>query len=109
MAQNDAGLISGKIRELTRLIRETRLAETTGAASAPGSALNEETVALVERMAQKVRVRTRLHALASALGGVLDEIRANPDLAEGRFTFALLPGRPPKRGRRHPDAGNRPG
>lgn len=96
MAQNDAGLISGKIRELTRLIRETRLADSAalGQLRTLGNMSVEHDIA--EKSARKVRALTRLDALSQALKGVYSEIPKASQLSENAFTFALLPGTPPR-------------
>ncbi|PCJ95154.1 MAG: hypothetical protein COA52_03910 [Hyphomicrobiales bacterium] len=97
MAQNDAGLVSGKIRELTRLIRKTRLADTRlgelDPAPNPGNDRAEDPA---PRFARKIRAHAKLEALSNALAGVYAEI---PDVAQGKedaFTFALVPGSPPR-------------
>lgn len=96
MAQNDAGLISGKIRELTRLIRETRLADTATLEQfrAADQFPAQETIAV--QSAQKVRALTKLEALSRALKGVYSEIPVSARTSQNAFTFALLPGTPPR-------------
>jgi len=96
MAQSDAGLISGKIRELTRLIRETRLADTLSDASDQEQIATPAATSLAGKLANKIRSQMRLDALAQSLRTVYTEI---PNVAKARqdaFTFALLPGKPPR-------------
>lgn len=96
MAQSDAGLISGKIRELTRLIRETRLADTLSDASDQEQIAAPAATSLAGKLANKIRSQMRLDALAQSLRTVYTEI---PNVAKARqdaFTFALLPGKPPR-------------
>lgn len=96
MAQSDAGLISGKIRELTRLIRETRLAD------APSDVSDQEPIAapaansLAGKLANKIRSQMRLDALAQSLRTVYTEIPKVAQARQDAFTFALLPGKPPR-------------
>ncbi len=93
MAQNDAGLVSGKIRELTRLIRKARLADSrfgepelkVGGTQDPAP-----------RFARKIRAHTKLESLSNALAGVYAEIPEVSPGAEDTFTFALVPGAPPR-------------
>ncbi|MFK8033046.1 MAG: hypothetical protein AB8B94_02795 [Hyphomicrobiales bacterium] len=96
MAQNDAGLISGKIRELTRLIRETRLADTAAFKQLQELETPPDSNAIAETLAQKVRAHTRLEALSQALKGVYSEIPKSAQPPDNAFTFALLPGTPPR-------------
>lgn len=97
MAQSDAGLISGKIRELTRLIRETRLADTPlldasdqEPTAAPAAA------SLAGKLANKIGSQMRLDALAQSLRTVYTEIPKVAQARQDAFTFALLPGKPPR-------------
>lgn len=96
MAQNDAGLISGKIRELTRLIRETRLADSAAFEQLQELETSSTRDAIAETLTQKIRAHTRLEALSQALKGVYSEIPKSAQQSENAFTFALLPGRPPR-------------
>lgn len=108
MAQNDAGLISGKIRELTRLIRETRLAETQAFGPSPISNASTDELSdnlaheleiahgIAEKSAQKIRSHTKLEALSQALKGVYAEIPHDERAWDNAFTFAMLPGNPPR-------------
>lgn len=96
MAQNDAGLISGKIRELTRLIRETRLADTS--AFEPLQTLDSFSAknGIAEKSARKIRAHARLEELSQALKGVYSEIPSSTPASQNAFAFALLPGTPPR-------------
>lgn len=96
MAQSDAGLISGKIRELTRLIRETRLAETLPDASDQDQTVEPAANGLAQNLANKIRGQTRLDALAQSLRSVYTEIPKVAQARQDAFTFALLPGKPPR-------------
>lgn len=96
MAQSDAGLISGKIRELTRLIRETRLADTAPDASAQADSAAPATSGLARKFSDKLRGQTRLDALAQSLRSVYSEIPKVAQARQDAFTFALLPGKPPR-------------
>lgn len=96
MAQNDAGLISGKIRELTRLIRETRLAETLSAEPGQEEPSQQQASNLGETLVNRMRAQTRLEALAQSLRGIYAEIPKVAQARQDAFTFALLPGKPPR-------------
>lgn len=96
MAQSDAGLISGKIRELTRLIRETRLADTLSDASDQEPAAAPAATSLAGKLANKIRSQMRLDALAQSLRTVYTEIPKVAQARQDAFTFALLPGKPPR-------------
>ena len=96
MAQSDAGLISGKIRELTRLIRETRLVDTAPDASAQADSDATTTSGLARKFSDKLRGQTRLDALAQSLRSVYSEIPKVAQARQDAFTFALLPGKPPR-------------
>ncbi|MEP4928073.1 MAG: hypothetical protein ABJL36_08770 [Hyphomicrobiales bacterium] len=96
MAQNDAGLISGKIRELTRLIRETRLADTVTLEQFQTSGQTIVADRAPENSAQKIKAYVRLEALSQTLKGVYSEIPPSIQSSENAFTFALLPGTPPR-------------
>lgn len=96
MAQSDAGLISGKIRELTRLIRETRLAETTTDVSDQADSAASANSGLARKFADKLRGQTRLDALAQSLRSVYADIPKVAQARQDSFTFALLPGKPPR-------------
>ncbi|MGJ8531343.1 MAG: hypothetical protein ACSHYC_04115 [Alphaproteobacteria bacterium] len=96
MAQSDAGLISGKIRELTRLIRETRLADTLSDASDQDPDAAPAAASLAGKLANKIRSQMRLDALAQSLRTVYTEIPKVAQARQDAFTFALLPGKPPR-------------
>lgn len=96
MAQSDAGLISGKIRELTRLIRETRLADTLSDASDQEPDAAPAATSLAGKLANKIRSQMRLDALAQSLRTVYTEIPKVAQARQDAFTFALLPGKPPR-------------
>nr|WP_306268017.1 hypothetical protein [Pararhizobium sp. IMCC3301] len=96
MAQSDAGLISGKIRELTRLIRETRLAETLSADPERMESSPEHASGPDEMLVHKMRAQTRLEALAQSLRSVHADIPKVAQARQDAFTFALLPGNPPR-------------
>ncbi len=96
MAQSDAGLISGKIRELTRLIRETRLADTLSDASDHEPTAAPAATSLAGKLANKIRSQMRLDALAQSLRTVYSEIPKVAQARQDAFTFALLPGKPPR-------------
>lgn len=96
MAQSDAGLISGKIRELTRLIRKTRLADTLSDAPDHEPSAASAPAGLAGRFADKIRSQTRLDALAQSLRGVYTEIPKVAQAKQDAFTFAMLPGKPPR-------------
>lgn len=96
MAQSDAGLISGKIRELTRLIRETRLADTLSDASDQEPDSAPAATSLAGKLANKIRSQMRLDALAQSLRTVYTEIPKVAQARQDAFTFALLPGKPPR-------------
>lgn len=96
MAQSDAGLISGKIRELTRLIRESRLADTRAVAVDQDEYASPVPSGLAKKFADKLRGQTRLDALAQSLRSVYAEIPKVAKARQDAFTFALLPGKPPR-------------
>ncbi|WP_306257950.1 hypothetical protein [Pararhizobium sp. IMCC21322] len=96
MAQSDAGLISGKIRELTRLIRETRLADTLSDVSDQEPTAAPAATSLAGKLANKIRSQMRLDALAQSLRTVYTEIPKVAKARQDAFTFALLPGKPPR-------------
>lgn len=96
MAQSDAGLISGKIRELTRLIRETRMADSTPGEDARASSVAPSHSDLARKFADKLRGQTRLDALAQSLRSVYADIPKVAQARQDAFTFALLPGKPPR-------------
>lgn len=96
MAQSDAGLISGKIRELTRLIRETRLADTLSDVSDQEPKAAPAATSLAGKLANKIRSQMRLDALAQSLRTVYTEIPKVAQARQDAFTFALLPGKPPR-------------
>ncbi len=96
MAQSDAGLISGKIRELTRLIRETRMADSMSDAAARTEMAAPSSSDLAKKFADKLRGQTRLDALAQSLRSVYADIPKVAQARQDAFTFALLPGKPPR-------------